>query len=82
MIYIQKHNPTDLIEFGEQFKKSQFTVRTKSDLDLTPTPMLLTFRDIEPQIYLDMQGKEANTKVYFYYETLITCKSAMISDIR
>ena len=41
------------------------------------TPLLLTFKEREPPIFIEIPGEQAKTKIYEHYEILISCKKCL-----
>ena len=49
-------------------------IKTKN---ITSTPLLLTFKEKEPPIFIEIPGEQAKTKVYEYSERPMNCKTCL-----
>ena len=85
LIYIHDYNIPDMEEYGDELKKEYNLLDVKKATWLTTknisfTLLLLTFKEKETPIFIEIPGEQAKTEVFEYFERPMSCKHVLNVD--
>ena len=82
LIYIHDYNIPDVEKYNNERKKEYNLLDVKkatwmTTKNISSTPLLLTFKEIEPPRFIKILGEQAKTNVFDYFETPMSCKTCL-----